>query len=151
MPDCPAIRLIIPPNANVATGIPQQLRSLPHSVVQAEPTGGQAFESAFLGVNIVFHDGPVIHPQEEATSIAVIDAAKAAGVHHFILCSVFQSIRVKLRTHQTKLRLVLLSTIISISNVVRIEEYLVESRVNYTILQVINTHPDPLSNPLTIF
>ncbi|KIJ23653.1 hypothetical protein M422DRAFT_249632 [Sphaerobolus stellatus SS14] len=120
MPDCPAIRVIASPSANLQTGFPPALRSVPHSIVQIEHSEGAEFDAVFRDVSIVFHDGPAIHPQEEAMSIVIIDAAKAAGVDHFILCSVFQPMRTKLRTHQTKLR---------------IEEYLVESRLSYTILQ----------------
>lgn len=103
LPECPAIRVIARSNANIQESFPPQLRSAPHSVVVADYFQGEAFESAFRGVSVVFHNGPAVHAQEEAASMAVIDAAKKAGVKHFILCSVFQAMRTKLHTHKVKL------------------------------------------------
>ena len=103
LPECPAIRVIVRSNANIQETFPPQLRSAPHSIVVADHFQGKEFESAFRGVSIVFHNGPAVHAQEEAMSIAVIDAAKETGVKHFVFCSVFQPIRTKLRTHKVKL------------------------------------------------
>ncbi|OCH93995.1 NAD-P-binding protein [Obba rivulosa] len=71
-------------------------------------------------VDIVFHNAPAFHPQETAMGIALIDAAKQAGVKHFVYCSVLFSILTKLLNHKVKRD---------------VEEYLIESGLNYTILQ----------------
>ena len=42
---------------------------------------------ALKGVDIVFHNGPAFHALESAMGIALIDAAKQAGVKHFVYCS----------------------------------------------------------------
>jgi len=53
--------------------------------------------------------------------IAVIDAARESSSNpHFVFCSVLQPLRIKLLNHKAKLT---------------IEEYLIESKLNYTILQ----------------
>lgn len=57
---------------------------------------------AFQNVDIVFHNGPPFHQQETAMGIAVIDAAKAAGVRHFVLCSVLFPILDNLLNHKVK-------------------------------------------------
>ena len=103
LPECPAIRVIARANTNIQDTFPLQLRSAPHSIVVADHFQGKEFESAFRGVSIVFHNGPTVHAQEEAMSLAVIDAAKEAGVRHFVLCSVFHPMRTKLHTHKVKL------------------------------------------------
>ncbi|KAF8495063.1 NAD(P)-binding protein [Gautieria morchelliformis] len=105
---------------NIQETIPPRLRSAPHSIVIADDFYGPDFQSAFRGVSTVFHHGANLHPQEWFLAIAIIDMAKEAGAKHFVLCSVFQSIRIKIHVHKVKLS---------------IEEYLVESRLNYTILQ----------------
>jgi nucleoside-diphosphate-sugar epimerase len=103
LPECPAIRVIARSNSNIQEHFPPQLRSAPHSIVVADHFQGREFESAFRGVSIIFHNGPAVHAQEEAMSLAVIDAAKEAGIKHFVLCSVFHPMRTKLQTHKVKL------------------------------------------------
>ncbi|KAF8574931.1 NAD(P)-binding protein [Ramaria rubella] len=120
LPDCPSIRVLVRSSVNVRESLPPPLWSAPHSIVVADDWEGLAFQSAFQGVSTIFHNGTDIHTQERFLSMAIIDMAKEAEVKHFVLCSVFHSIRTKIHTHQVKLM---------------IEEYLVESRLNYTILQ----------------
>jgi hypothetical protein len=70
---------------------------------------------------------------------AVIDAAKNAGVRHFVLCSVLHPMRTKLVTHKLKLQCVyprMPCKYVDQAGCVRVEEYLIESRMNFTILQV---------------
>ncbi|KIJ25483.1 hypothetical protein M422DRAFT_263584 [Sphaerobolus stellatus SS14] len=119
-PDCPAIRVITRSAVGIQETFPPQLRSEPHSIILVEDFRGPVFAAAFRGVSVVFHNGPVLLPSEETMAIATIDEARIARVEHFVFCSVLQPIRVKLTTHKVKLRL---------------EEYLIESRLNYTILQ----------------
>lgn len=61
---------------------------------------------ALKGVDIVFHNGPAFHSQETAMGIAVIDAARDAGVKHFVYCSVLFPLLHKLLNHEVKLRCV---------------------------------------------
>jgi uncharacterized protein YbjT (DUF2867 family) len=75
---------------------------------------------ALTGIDIVFHIGPSMHPREDAIGKIVINEAKSAGVSHFILSCVLHPVRTKLLNHQIK---------------IAVEEYLIESRLPYTILQ----------------
>ena len=59
---------------------------------------------AFKGVDIVFHNGPGFHSQETAMGIATIDAARDAGVKHYVYCSVLFPLLHKLLNHEVKLR-----------------------------------------------
>lgn len=59
---------------------------------------------ALKGVDIVFHNGPGFHSQETAMGIALIDAAREAGVKHFVYCSVIFPLLHKLLNHEVKLR-----------------------------------------------
>jgi len=103
MPNCPAIRVLARAHVDAEQAFPSALRAHPHSIVTVDRLDGRAFETAFRGASIVFHTGPLIDPQEEVTSIAMIDAAKVAGVGHFVLCSVLQPFRTKLQSHKSKL------------------------------------------------
>jgi hypothetical protein len=104
LPDCPPIRVIAQSDANVEGTFPTQLRYMPHSIVVAETFQGREFGAIFRGISVVFHNGPTTQPYEECQSLAIIDAAKGAGVKHFILCSVLQPMRVKLQSHRIKLK-----------------------------------------------
>ena len=57
---------------------------------------------ALKGVDIVFHNGPSFHALESAMGIALIDAAKTAGVKHFVYCSVLFPVLTKLLNHKAK-------------------------------------------------
>lgn len=130
-PNCPEIKIITKSAPNIQQTFPARLRDPPHSIVVADHHESTIFTSAFDGMDLVFHDGLPIHPQEEAMSLAAIDVARTAGVKHFILLSVLQPVRMKLPTHKVKLN---------------IEEYLVESRLDYTILQVTSLSRPPESS-----
>ncbi|KAH9853694.1 NAD(P)-binding protein [Lenzites betulinus] len=75
---------------------------------------------AVAGVDVVFHNGPAFHPLESAMGIALIEAARAAGVRHFVYCSVLFPVLTKMVNHKAK---------------AVVEEHLIESGLEYTILQ----------------
>ncbi len=78
---------------------------------------------AMRGVETVYYVGPALHPEEAQMGFAAIDAAQHAGVHHFVFSSVLHAILTDLVQHQSKRD---------------IEEYLVSSGLEFTILQPAN-------------
>jgi uncharacterized protein YbjT (DUF2867 family) len=78
---------------------------------------------AIAGVKTVYHVGPACHPQELVMGINMIDAARAAGVEHFVLSSVLHAITRELVQHEIKRD---------------IEEHLLSSGLEFTILQPTN-------------
>ena len=79
-----------------------------------------AVQAALLGVRKVYHICPNVHPDEIAIGQLVIDAARAAGIEHFVFHSVLHPQAEKLPHHWRKLR---------------VEEALLESSLPFTILQ----------------
>ena len=78
---------------------------------------------AMNGVEKIYYVGPALHPQERETGFAVIDAARSVGVRHFVFSSVLHAITTDLIQHEIKRDL---------------EEYLLSSRLEFTILQPAN-------------
>jgi len=76
--------------------------------------------NAMRDVESVFHVGPSFHPQEAEMGIAVINAASAAEVEHFVYDSVLHPQINALLQHRMKLT---------------VEKHLINSNLNYTILQ----------------
>lgn len=111
------------------------------SIVIADYLEQKSLRAALQGVDIVFHNGPAFHAQETAMGIAVIDAARVAGVKHFVYCSVLFPLLTKLLNHKVKLgqvqpTFVTRPTPTHSPMMYRVEEYLVESGLDYTIIQV---------------
>jgi len=77
-------------------------------------------DKAMDGVKSVFHVGPSFHPQEAEMGVAVINAASNAEVEHFVYDSVLHPQISALLQHRMKLI---------------VEEHLINSELNYTILQ----------------
>ena len=75
---------------------------------------------AMVGVESVYHVGPSAHPRERAMGFAVVDAGRKAGVRHVVLSSVLHPMLRALIQHELKRD---------------IEEYLIESGLDFTILQ----------------
>jgi uncharacterized protein YbjT (DUF2867 family) len=75
------------------------------------------------GVAKVYYIGPALHPSEREMGIAAIDAARAAGAQHFVFSSVLHAIITDLVQHEIKRDL---------------EEYLISSGMEFTILQPAN-------------
>lgn len=79
--------------------------------------------AAVQGVRAVYHVGPTLHPSERAMGFDLIDAARAAGVGHFVFSSVLHSIVTDLVQHEIKRD---------------VEEHLLASDLEFTILQPSN-------------
>jgi uncharacterized protein YbjT (DUF2867 family) len=78
---------------------------------------------AVRGVEKIYHVGPTAHPNERQMGISLVDAARAAGVQHFVMSSVLHAIVTDLVQHEIKRD---------------IEEHLVSSGLGFTILQPTN-------------
>ena len=78
---------------------------------------------AMQGARCVYHVGPTLHPQERAIGFAAVDAARAAQVQHFVFSSVLHAIITDLLQHEIKRD---------------VEEYLLASGLDFTILQPAN-------------
>lgn len=78
---------------------------------------------AMQGVEKVYYVGPTLHPREREMGFAAIDAARESGVQHFVFSSVLHAILTDLTQHEIKRDL---------------EEYLLSSGLEFTILQPAN-------------
>lgn len=86
---------------------------------------------ALEGCDALVHIGPPMHPLEREMTGNFIEAARDAGLRHFVYYSVLQPLRREIRHHRLKLEA---------------EEDLVESGLTYTILQPSRymQHLDPM-------
>jgi uncharacterized protein YbjT (DUF2867 family) len=100
-----------------------KLRALGVEVLVGDMSDAGVLDRAMKGVTSVYHIGPVLHPREREIGFAAIDAARNAGVRHFIFSSVLHAIITDLVQHEIKRD---------------VEEYLLASRLEYTILQPSN-------------
>ncbi len=91
-----------------------------HEVVIGDACSPDDALRAMQGVHAVYHVGPSFHPKEREMGINMIEQAKRAGVKHFVFSSVLHPILTGLPQHAIKRD---------------IEEKLVESGLNFTILQ----------------
>lgn len=89
-------------------------------VVIGDTLDHTTLRKAVQGVRAIVHVGPPFHLQETQMGKAVIDAARSAGVERFLYFSVTHSQIGALFNHKAKLA---------------VEEYLINSDLNYTILQ----------------
>lgn len=78
---------------------------------------------AVEGVTKVYHVGATLSPGERAMGVGLIDAARAAGVEHFVFSSVLHSIVTDLVQHEIKRD---------------VEEHLLASDLEFTVLQPSN-------------
>ncbi|HVR91566.1 MAG TPA: NmrA family NAD(P)-binding protein [Novosphingobium sp.] len=92
-------------------------------VVVGDLADPQCLAAAMVGVEIVYHVGPTLHPYEREIGLAAVDAARAAGVKHFVMSSVLHAITTDLIQHEIKRD---------------IEEHLLSSGLEFTILQPAN-------------
>ena len=94
----------------------------------AEAVVGDLSDQDFIarlmqGVHSVYHIGPTLDPAERAMGFAMVNAAQAAGVNHFVFSSVLHAITTDLIQHEIKRD---------------IEEHLLSSGLEFTILQPSN-------------
>lgn len=75
------------------------------------------------GVEKVYYVGPTLSPSERAVGLAIVDAAREAGVSHFVMSSVLHAITSDLIQHGVKRD---------------VEEHLLSSGLDFTILQPAN-------------
>lgn len=92
-------------------------------VVVGDLTHPDVLARALHDVAKVYYIGPTLHPREREMGFAVIDAARAAGVRHFVFSSVLHAIITDLVQHEIKRDL---------------EEHLLASGLEFTILQPAN-------------
>jgi uncharacterized protein YbjT (DUF2867 family) len=92
-------------------------------VVVGDVSDPAAVARAVRGVDKIYHVGPTAHPRERDMGFSIIDAARAEGVRHFVLSSVLHAITTDLVQHEIKRD---------------IEEYLLSSGLEFTILQPSN-------------
>jgi uncharacterized protein YbjT (DUF2867 family) len=92
-------------------------------VIIGDITEPAVLAKAIRGVQKVYHVGPTAHPQERAMGMALIDAARAEGIEHFVFSSVLHAITTDLVQHEIKRD---------------VEEYLLSSGLAFTILQPSN-------------
>jgi len=78
---------------------------------------------AVRGIEKVYHIGPTLHPRERQMGLGLIDAAREAGVQHFVFSSVLHAITTDLVQHEIKRD---------------VEEHLLSSGLPFTILQPSN-------------
>ena len=82
-----------------------------------------ALAAAVAGVEKIYHVGPTLSDTERSVGFAIVDAARAAGVGHFVMSSVLHAITTDLILHEVKRD---------------IEEHLLSSGLDFTILQPTN-------------
>lgn len=92
-------------------------------VVVGDLSAPGALDNAVRGVDSVYYVGPALHPDETVTGLAAVDAAREAGVQHFVLSSVLHPDIPELVQHQSKRT---------------IEQHLVSSGLEFAILQPAN-------------
>ncbi|MEY2927342.1 MAG: hypothetical protein RL367_1819 [Pseudomonadota bacterium] len=89
-------------------------------VIVGEISDPDVIARAVTGIDKIYHVCPGIHPQERELGFAWIDAARAAGVRHFVFSSVLHPHITELVQHEIKRD---------------IEEHLISSGLEFTILQ----------------
>ncbi len=78
---------------------------------------------AVRGVESIYHVGPTVHPLEREMGMGLVNAARDAGVGHFVFSSVLHAITTDLVQHEIKRD---------------VEEHLLSSGLEFTILQPSN-------------
>ncbi len=99
----PQLRFLVRSDKSIEKVI-SQFPQLPRtSFVIGDYLEASTLPPALKGVHTVFHNGPGFHSQETAMGIALIDAAREAGLKYFVYCSVLHPLLTKLLNHKVKL------------------------------------------------
>src|ERR1700677_1122684 len=102
----------------------ESLRALGvQDIVVGDISEPATMQRAVRGVDKIYHVGPTVHPRERDMGFAIVDAARAEGVQHFVFSSVLHAITTDLVQHEIKRD---------------IEEHLLSSGLEFTILQPAN-------------
>ena len=101
-PSPPALRLFVLSDAGAQRVTAAHPGLGPANFVRGDLLDASTIPAAVAGVDVVFHNAPSFVPNEAGMGIALIDAAKAAGVKHFVYCSVLHPILTKLVNHKVK-------------------------------------------------
>jgi len=105
-------------------GSAERLRAIgAHEVLVGDLADRQFVERSVQGVSSIYHIGPTLHRNERDMGFMIIDAARQAGVGHFVFSSVLHAITTDLIQHEIKRD---------------IEEHLLSSGLEFTILQPSN-------------
>lgn len=91
--------------------------------VAADLSERAAVDAVMADVERVYHVGPTLHPHERAMGMHVVDSAREHGVGHVVLSSVLHAVLTDLVQHEIKRD---------------VEEHLIGSGLEYTILQPAN-------------
>lgn len=92
-------------------------------VIVGDITDPAILAQAIQGIEKVYHVGPTMNPKEREMGIALINAARAHGIKHFVFSSVLHAITSDIVQHEIKRD---------------VEEHLLSSGLVYTILQPSN-------------
>lgn len=119
------LRLGLPVRASVRTDASaERLRSLGvDDLIVGDLADPDVQRAAVSGVQKIYHVGATLDPGERAMGFGLIDAAREAGVEHFVFSSVLHSIVTDLVQHEIKRD---------------VEEHLLASDLEFTILQPSN-------------
>jgi uncharacterized protein YbjT (DUF2867 family) len=105
----------------VTPGRETELRDLgADEVIVGDASDRSFLRQAVQGVDTIYHIGPSAHPLEREMGFAMVDVAREAEVGHMIFSSVLHAVVSKLIQHKAKRD---------------VEEYIIESGINFTILQ----------------
>lgn len=114
-----AVRAVVQSEASAALLMARGV----NDVVVGNIAERSVLDRAFEGVRKVYHIGPTVHPQEREMGLAMVDVARERGVEHFVFSSVLHAITTDLVQHEIKRD---------------VEEYLLSSGLEFTILQPAN-------------
>ena len=92
-------------------------------VVVGDLANPEVLARAVRGVESIYYVGPTLSPSERAVGFAIVDAARAEGVGHFVFSSALHAITTDLLQHEIKRD---------------VEEYILSSGLEFTILQPTN-------------
>jgi len=136
-PRPPSIRLVAHSN-DARMHLQEKFMNRPNvSTAVADLLDPSTLRNALKGGRIVFYNGPV-RENESQMGKNIVDAACAMDIEKLVYCSVLHPYISRLPHHRSKLEYVSVVGLVASTDTVqlRVEEYIFESSLNYTILQV---------------